>query len=125
MSRIGSTFRSRKLRYPFHYYPSEHEQCFLEIHFGCRPIFIPMAMNLLCRDSKVFQFLLSDPPALPEQAISLQDLGSNPMAIQNGIKRAKRGLEDSTVTIVFPGQSTHPTVSGETKSRPSGRKLSR
>jgi hypothetical protein len=32
------------------------------------------------------------------------------MAIQNGIKRAKRGLEDSTVTIVFPGQSTHPTV---------------
>jgi Fungal chitosanase of glycosyl hydrolase group 75 len=51
---------------------------------------------------------------LGEASVRLhQDLGSNPIVTHSGIARAKRGIDDTIVTIVFPGYTTHPTVDAE------------
>ena len=66
--------QSRTRRYPFHYYPSEHDHCFLEIHLVWRPIFLPMAMNIVGRVLEGIQVLPSGSPALLNQAKSFRTL---------------------------------------------------
>lgn len=45
-------------------------------------------------------------PDLGEASVKLhQDLGSNPIVVQQGVSRAKRGLADSVLTLVFPGKN--------------------
>ncbi|PZR91592.1 MAG: hypothetical protein DLM68_03165, partial [Hyphomicrobiales bacterium] len=51
---------------------------------------------------------------LGEASVRLhQDLGSDPIVTRGGVARAKRGIEDSIVTIVFPAHTTNPTVDAE------------
>jgi len=48
---------------------------------------------------------------LGEASVRLhQDLGNNPLIDRGGVMRAKRGLDDDTLTVVFPGQGTTRTV---------------
>ena len=45
-------------------------------------------------------------PGLGEASVALhQDLGSKPIVKQHGVDRAKAGIDDRTVTIVFPRKS--------------------
>jgi hypothetical protein len=51
---------------------------------------------------------------LGEASVRLhQDLGNDPMVVRAGVARAKRGIDDSIVTIVFPAHTTSPTVDAE------------
>lgn len=48
---------------------------------------------------------------LGEASVRLHfDLGNNPIVLQDGVERAKRGISDRVVTVVFPGRSTHGTT---------------
>lgn len=51
---------------------------------------------------------------LGEASVRLhQDLGNDPMVDKGGVKRAKGGLDDSTLAVVFPGVTTAPTVNAQ------------
>lgn len=54
-------------------------------------------------------------PALGEASIKLhQDLGNQPIIVQSGVKRAKKGLDDTTVTLMFPGHGTKASTNAVT-----------
>jgi Fungal chitosanase of glycosyl hydrolase group 75 len=47
---------------------------------------------------------------LGEGSVKLhQDLKSDPIVVSGGVSRAKRGIDDRVVTVVFPGHHTHPS----------------
>jgi len=48
---------------------------------------------------------------LGEASVKLhRDLGNNPVAAIHGVERAKRGIDDPVLTVVFPGKRTQPTT---------------
>lgn len=62
--------------------------------------------------NKLAYAVYADGGKLGEASVRLhQDIGNDPMKIdRRGVQRAKRGLEDKTLTLVFPGKTTTPTV---------------
>jgi hypothetical protein len=55
-----------------------------------------------------------DQGGLGEGSIKLHmELGSDPMIQKNGVMRAKRRIEDRTITVVFPGRSTKPVLDAQ------------
>lgn len=55
-----------------------------------------------------------DQGGLGEGSIKLHmELGNDPMLQKNGVMRAKRRIEDRTVTVVFPGQSTQAVLDAD------------
>jgi hypothetical protein len=53
----------------------------------------------------------ADGGKLGEASVKLhEDIGNNPIIVKDGVKRAERGIDDSIITVVFPGVTTHPTT---------------
>jgi hypothetical protein len=67
------------------------------------------------RTDKTAFAVYGDGGKLGEASVKLhQDIGNDPLVTQGGVSRAKRGLSDTTLTVVFPGRATHPTVKTDT-----------
>jgi len=53
----------------------------------------------------------ADSGKLGEASVKLHnDIGNSPIITKNGIKRAKVSIDDSVITVVFPGTTTHPST---------------
>jgi hypothetical protein len=62
--------------------------------------------------TKAFAFgIFADGGDLGEASVKLhRDLGNEPVTQKNGVARANRGIEDSIITLVFPGRNVAGSV---------------
>jgi Fungal chitosanase of glycosyl hydrolase group 75 len=66
------------------------------------------------RSRKVAFAAYGDGGDLGEASVRLhQDLGNDPLVTSGGVERAKRGIEDAVVTVVFPGVRTARALDAE------------
>ena len=73
-----------------------------------------IAMVYRPKTAKMAFAVYGDGESFGEASVRLhQDIGSNPIVNESGVARAKRGIDDSVITIVFPGHTTNPTVDAE------------
>jgi hypothetical protein len=58
--------------------------------------------------------IFADGGDLGEASVKLhRDLGNEPVTQKNGVARANRGIEDSIITLVFPGRNVAGSVNVE------------
>jgi hypothetical protein len=61
--------------------------------------------------SKYAFAVFADGGRLGEASVKLhQDIGNDPIVVRDGLRRAKRGIESSVLTIVFPGSAPAPSL---------------
>jgi hypothetical protein len=77
--------------------------------YGVKPGDIAVVFR---RKTKKFAFAVyADGGKLGEASVKLhQDIGSNPIVVENGVKRAKANIDDSVTMVVFPNKTTHPVT---------------
>ena len=77
--------------------------------YGVKPADVAVVFR---RKTKKFAFAVyADGGKLGEASVKLhQDIGSNPIVVKNGVKRAKASIDDSVTTVVFPNKTTHPVT---------------